>query len=111
VKSVVESTLQSLAAGDDAAAQRLLGDEPSDEGDNATADAPTGNQASVVARRMVATLACKAAVKAGEALAAEEALALLVEAERIESSYACPHGRPTTISFTFQQLDDLFGRS
>ena len=42
-------------------------------------------------------MACKAAVKAGDKLTAEELAALLRKRDEIERSSNCPHGRPTLL--------------
>jgi DNA mismatch repair protein MutL len=55
-------------------------------------------------------MACRAAVKAGDRLGVEELKSLLAEAETIEFSGRCPHGRPTTVAFTRTELEELFKR-
>jgi len=56
-------------------------------------------------------MACKAAIRAGDALEDSEIAELLGQRERVERSSNCPHGRPTSIRLTIQQLDRMFGRS
>jgi len=56
-------------------------------------------------------LACKAAVKAGEPLTAEEIQALLAQRETVERSGNCPHGRPTTLRLSIGQLEKEFKRT
>ncbi|MCH4040013.1 MAG: DNA mismatch repair endonuclease MutL [Eubacteriales bacterium] len=58
----------------------------------------------------VATEACKASVKGGEKLSFREAEALLDELMNCEDPYHCPHGRPTIIAFTRQDLEKRFKR-
>ncbi|MBP3879488.1 MAG: DNA mismatch repair endonuclease MutL [Lachnospiraceae bacterium] len=58
----------------------------------------------------VATEACKAAVKGGDALSVREAEALIDELLTCEDPYHCPHGRPTIISFTEKDLEKRFKR-
>jgi DNA mismatch repair protein MutL len=55
--------------------------------------------------------ACKAAIKAGHRLSDSEILELLADGERAESSFRCPHGRPTTIRFTLAELEKQFHRT
>ncbi len=55
-------------------------------------------------------MACKAAVKAGDRLTDGELEELLALRERVERSAACPHGRPTTVRLTIEQLERLFHR-
>ncbi len=59
---------------------------------------------------MAELIACHAAVRAGDALGAEELEALLAKAENTESRYACPHGRPTKLVLTFDELERRFKR-
>ena len=55
--------------------------------------------------------ACKAAIKAGCRLSHTEILELLADGDRAESSFRCPHGRPTTIRFTLAELEKQFHRT
>jgi DNA mismatch repair protein MutL len=55
-------------------------------------------------------MACKAAVKAGDPLTAEEIDALLAQRDRAERSSHCPHGRPTTLHLTLMDLEKQFHR-
>lgn len=60
----------------------------------------------------VARHVCKrAAVKAGQALDRSEMEGLIRALERCESPRTCPHGRPTMIRLSVQQLAREFGRS
>lgn len=56
------------------------------------------------------TIACKAAIKAGDRLAPEEIEALLQQRHLIDDAHHCPHGRPTALIFTRQELDRQFKR-
>ncbi|MCJ7543693.1 MAG: DNA mismatch repair endonuclease MutL [Phycisphaerae bacterium] len=56
-------------------------------------------------------LACKAAVKAGQALSGAEMQALLARRAEAEKASACPHGRPTTIKLSLRELEKQFKRS
>ncbi|MDO4614129.1 MAG: DNA mismatch repair endonuclease MutL [Lachnospiraceae bacterium] len=58
----------------------------------------------------VATEACKAAVKGGGRLSLPEAEALFDELMTLEDPYHCPHGRPTIIAFSRQDLEKKFKR-
>ena len=60
---------------------------------------------------LLATMACKAAVKAGDRLTQEEIAYLLELRKLAEDSHHCPHGRPTTLLFSRKQLDKQFGRT
>ncbi len=57
------------------------------------------------------TLICKrAAVKGGQVLSDAEMRALVRELEACETPHTCPHGRPTMLHITAQELAKLFGR-
>lgn len=56
-------------------------------------------------------MACKAAVKAGDALTRDEIRALLKMRVDIERAASCPHGRPTSIRIPRGELERRFGRS
>ncbi|MFO0034937.1 MAG: DNA mismatch repair endonuclease MutL, partial [Planctomycetota bacterium] len=55
-------------------------------------------------------MACKAAVKAGDRLSAEEIAALLEHRDLCHDSHHCPHGRPTVLVFSREELDRRFKR-
>jgi DNA mismatch repair protein MutL len=56
-------------------------------------------------------MACKAAVKAGDSLTDEEIKSLLAQRDLVERSSNCPHGRPTTIRLSLDQLEKHFKRT
>jgi len=55
-------------------------------------------------------MACKAAIKAGDKLTPEEIVSLLAERETVEDAHHCPHGRPTALVLSREDLDKQFGR-
>ncbi len=61
-------------------------------------------------RRIAATTACHAAVKANDRLTAEKMTYLLEELRRTAYSTVCPHGRPVLLRLTRQQLEKSFER-
>jgi len=56
------------------------------------------------------TIACKAAIKAGDRLAPDEITALLEQRHVIDDAHHCPHGRPTALVLTRKDLDRQFKR-
>jgi len=60
---------------------------------------------------LLATMACKAAVKAGDKLSPAEIQHLLQLRAMAEESHHCPHGRPTTLLFSRHDLDRQFRRT
>ncbi|MCS7470979.1 DNA mismatch repair endonuclease MutL [Stieleria sp. ICT_E10.1] len=59
---------------------------------------------------LLSTIACKAAVKAGDPLRPEEIRALLEQRDLYNDTHHCPHGRPTALFFSRDELDRMFGR-
>lgn len=56
-------------------------------------------------------MSCKAAIKAGDRLSSEEIDALLELRHLCQDSHHCPHGRPTALVFTKEELDRRFQRT
>jgi len=55
--------------------------------------------------------ACKAAIKAGQKLTGLEIEQLLRDKKTVENSSRCPHGRPTTITFSVAEIEKQFHRT
>ena len=60
--------------------------------------------------KFIATVACKAAVKANMALTKEEVERLLDELLKLPNPFTCPHGRPTAIKMTKYDIERKFAR-
>lgn len=58
----------------------------------------------------VASLSCKAAIKANHTYSIQEASALIKELLTLENPYNCPHGRPVIISMSQYELEKKFKR-
>ena len=58
----------------------------------------------------IASMSCKAAVKGNTFMNEKQAEALINELMTLENPYNCPHGRPTIISMTKNDLDKKFSR-
>ena len=58
----------------------------------------------------IASMSCKAAVKGNQRMSTAEAQALIEELLTLENPYNCPHGRPTIISMTKQEIEKKFKR-
>ena len=60
--------------------------------------------------RVAAGVACKASVKAHDVLSKEEMIDLLEQLKKTKNPFACAHGRPTIISYSFYELEKMFKR-
>ena len=60
-----------------------------------------------IEERFIATVACKAAVKANMDLAENEVHKLLDRLLKLKNPYTCPHGRPTTIKLGHMENGEL----
>jgi DNA mismatch repair protein MutL len=61
-------------------------------------------------RRMAATMACHAAVKANDPLTREKMQYLLDELQATAHSSVCPHGRPVVLRLTRREIERNFDR-
>ncbi len=57
------------------------------------------------------SFACHGAIKAGERLNQEEMQCLMRQLFNTDEPYSCPHGRPTVIKLSLEELNKKFGRS
>ncbi|MCM1288098.1 MAG: DNA mismatch repair endonuclease MutL [Clostridium sp.] len=60
--------------------------------------------------KKLSTMACKAAIKGNMHISFAEADALIDQLLALENPYTCPHGRPTIISISMQELEKKFKR-
>lgn len=58
----------------------------------------------------IATMACKAAIKANQKMTVREAEELLKECEKLHNPYTCPHGRPVLFSMSKKEIEKKFKR-
>jgi DNA mismatch repair protein MutL len=73
----------------------------------ATESPPTARQ---VLENLAHAASCRAAVKAGDPLRAEEIEALLTHRQTAAMASTCPHGRPTALVLRKADLEKQFGR-
>lgn len=76
--------------------------------DELVEDMGTGTPESI--RNRIATMACKAAVKGNMRMNRREMEELIDELLTLENPYHCPHGRPTIISMSKQEIEKKFKR-
>lgn len=72
---------------------------------NANQEVRLGNR-----NKMAALITCRAAIKAGRVLSRQEMESLINRLFCCKTPFFCPHGRPTVIRFTMEDLDKRFGR-
>ena len=77
--------------------------------DRLSAVAAVGDAAMLV-DEVLHGLACRAAIKAGDPLSMEEVDALVRDRRMVRESHHCPHGRPTSLVLSRQDLDRQFRR-
>ena len=71
----------------------------------------TGPDAEKLLDEVLNMAACKAAIKAGQKLTDNEIEQLLADRQSAESASRCPHGRPTAIKFSLNDLEKQFKRT
>lgn len=99
VPTVLEGALPPAALTD--AVHRLLA---------TVLDADAGADRVELATPVLADLACHPAITANETLTPGSMEQLLGELDACDSPWTCPHGRPTIIELTEDELDDRFER-
>ena len=70
-----------------------------------------GGDAAMLVDEVLHGLACRAAIKAGDPLSREEVDALVRDRRMVHESHHCPHGRPTSLVLSRQDLDRQFRRT
>lgn len=63
-----------------------------------------------IRERVLTTAACRMAVKAGDRLELPEMERLIEDLARTENPYMCPHGRPITLTLSWEELMRRFKR-
>ncbi|PKK83278.1 MAG: hypothetical protein CVT49_09265 [candidate division Zixibacteria bacterium HGW-Zixibacteria-1] len=61
-------------------------------------------------KAVVQSIACRGAIMSGDRLGSQEALTLLKRLLMTENQHSCPHGRPTILKITKDELDVKFKR-
>jgi DNA mismatch repair protein MutL len=60
--------------------------------------------------KILASLACRAAIKANRVLALDEIKALCRDLEATPFNATCPHGRPISVKFSLSEIERMFKR-
>jgi DNA mismatch repair protein MutL len=71
-----------------------------------------GNKVDVIYFRdhIAKMIACKASIKANHQISRDEVDYLLAHLSECKNPYTCPHGRPTIIHFSVNELEEMFER-
>ncbi len=60
--------------------------------------------------KMAANISCKASIKANKYIVESEVERLFADLSKCKQPYTCPHGRPTIIKYTSNDIERLFKR-
>ena len=60
--------------------------------------------------RKLATMGCKAAIKGNQRITESEVVDLIDKLMKLNDPYTCPHGRPTLVKFSKEDVDKMFKR-
>ena len=74
-------------------------------------DSLAGESRSDWGESIAISIACHSAVRAGQTLTDDEMRELIRQLEQVAIPHTCPHGRPTMIHLSSEQLGKEFGRS
>jgi DNA mismatch repair protein MutL len=75
--------------------------------DDIIADRAPGN---TLTEKLVASYACRSAIKAGQRLSVEEMKLLADQLFAVDNPYSCPHGRPTIHRLSLDEIERWFHR-
>jgi DNA mismatch repair protein MutL len=60
--------------------------------------------------KIIEYMACRSAIKFGKDLSIDEMASLIKQLDKLKRPYTCPHGRPSMIQLTFEELEKRFKR-
>jgi DNA mismatch repair protein MutL len=67
--------------------------------------------AEALLEKLLQSMACRVAIKAGQKMGKDEMVALLQKLDGLDLSSTCPHGRPLWWKITLEELERMFGRA
>ena len=67
--------------------------------------------AEALLEKLLQSMACRVAIKAGQKMGKDEMVALLQQLDGLDLSSTCPHGRPLWWKITLEELEKMFGRA
>lgn len=60
--------------------------------------------------KIIEYMACRSAIKFGKDLSLDEMAELIRQVDKLKRPYTCPHGRPSMVKITYNELEKMFGR-
>lgn len=60
--------------------------------------------------KVIEYMACRSAIKFGKDLSQDEMIQLIRQLDKLVRPYTCPHGRPSMVKLTFDELEKRFKR-
>jgi len=79
--------------------------------DRLAASSSAGGSPDLLVDEVLHGMACQAAIKAGDRLSPAEVTALVRDRRLVADAHHCPHGRPTSLTLSRQDLDRQFRRT
>jgi DNA mismatch repair protein MutL len=79
--------------------------------DRLAASSSAGGSPALLVDEVLHGMACQAAIKAGDRLSPAEVTALVRDRRLVADAHHCPHGRPTSLTLSRQDLDRQFRRT
>jgi DNA mismatch repair protein MutL len=67
--------------------------------------------ADALLEKLLQSMACRVAIKAGQRLGMDEMVALLQQLDGLDLSSTCPHGRPLWWKLTLGEVERMFDRA
>ncbi|UCG20616.1 MAG: DNA mismatch repair endonuclease MutL [Deltaproteobacteria bacterium] len=67
--------------------------------------------AEALLEKLLQSMACRVAIKAGQKMGKDEIMALLKQLDGLDLSSTCPHGRPLWWKITLEELERMFDRA
>lgn len=88
-----------------------LGVQAGDVDDDSSAGARGPDLAEARFDHVFATLACHAALRAGDSISRDQAIALLAQLDEVDLRSHCPHGRPVLLRMPLSEIEQRLGRT
>jgi len=60
--------------------------------------------------KIIEYMSCRSAIKFGKDLSLDEMAELIRQVDKLKRPYTCPHGRPSMVKITYNELEKMFGR-